>query len=308
MEAIHTTDFAEAIREIQQAAALAQEPILEELDCPDGKGGKLTVPIAFVPAGEGKVAVHPLLEVMKQGAEFARAHRLSSAEGPDSRQGVAAHQSLTSFIDHANRFRADHSAVWANRAERKLVSVLDYHPAGAKSPAGWGRHKGLYSCPLSEAWQAWGGGKALELDQDEFAALLDSRDRELIGGTLPTGKAAPDPSALITLASNLEVYSTATAKRERDPNTGRVKISFSEDKGVSGTIVPPPSFLILIPVFEDGEAAPLEVRLRVVVENGQAAFHVQIHAATTILRQAFDGLCERVKSETQLPLFVGNPE
>ncbi len=227
---------------------------------------------------------------------------------PDRRTGTAKLQALASFVAHANRFKSGDSAVWADAVGRRLVSVLDYHPSGATTAPRWGQHRGLYECPLSEGWLAWGGGKPMALGQDDFAALLDSRDRELTSGKLPSGKDAPDPATLITLASNLEVYSTATAKRERDPNTGRLRISYSEDKGVNGTVIPPTSFLILVPVFRDGAHEHLEVRLKITVEEGHAKFSVQIHAAADVLAAAFSDICGRVGVETELPVFIGVPE
>lgn len=301
-------DLALVVERIQTSAELAAEPFVLTVECPDGDGGTMSLPILALRQGDGEVRVHALVEEFKQGSELAKKLRLDTAAGPDARVGNANHQSLASLIQHTNRFKDGGSAVWADASSRRLVSVLDYHPEGAETPARWGRHRGHYQCPFSEAWQAWGGGKTLDLDQDAFAALLDSRDRELAPGKLPTGKEAPDPSALVTLATNLEVYSSATAKRERDPNTGRVRISYSEDKGVSGAVMPPPAFLIRIRVFEDGEPQVLEVRLRVTVQDGAALFALAIHAAGEVVRDAFAEVCTRVGAETSLPVFVGTPE
>jgi hypothetical protein len=77
---------------------------------------------------------------------------------------------------------------------------------------------------------------------------------------------------------------------------------------VTGAVLPPPAFLIGIPVFEDGAVEQIEVRLRVDVQDGQAVFRLQIHAAGDVLRDAFDELCEVVAAATVLPLFHGTPE
>lgn len=300
--------IAEAVREIQRTAARAATVQIFNMKCDAGNGEKLDIPALVLTTVEGATEVRSLAEEMKGGSDLAKQQRLANAAGPDKREGTASHQSLLSFIAHTLRFKDKDSAVWANAAQRILVSVLDYHFAGSTAAARWGKHRGQYQCPLSEAWLAWGGGKALELKQDDFAALLDSRDRELCSGKLPNGKEAPDPAALITLASNLEVFSHATAKRERDPNTGRLKISFTEEKGVSGTVTPPPSFMVFIPVFQDSEPEPLEVRLRVTVVDGHAVFSVQLHAAGDVLREAFDRLRQLVADATELPVFVGTPE
>jgi len=293
--------LAEAVKEIADLATA--EPQVHEL----GTIGNCPAHVVFLRDTQGGLHVRGLTDVLQSTADFAKRQRLEKASGPDRREGTANLQSLESFIAHANRFKSDESAVWADAANRKLVSVLDYHPKGSDAPAAWGKHRGVYPCPLSEAWQAWGGGRALKLSQEEFAALLDARDCELSGGKLASGN-APDPSFLLTLANNLEVFSSATCKRERDPNTGRLKLSYSEEKGVSGTLAPPPAFLIRIPVFVDSEPDQQEVRLRVTVEEGHARFEVQLHAASDVLRTAFDGLCNDVAEGTQLPVFQGTPE
>lgn len=302
-------DLAAAIINIERLAAAATKPQTIAMKVADGSAeGTVEVPVAFRAGEDGGLEIKSFAPALAEVHKIAKEIRLSKAEGPDRREGVAMHQSLSSLIDHANRFKDKDSVVWANAAERRLVSVLDYHSSGSAGAPRWGRHRGIYSCPLSEAWLAWGGGTELELSQDEFAALLDRRDRELHAGKFHHGGAAPDPAQLVTLANNLEVFSTATAKRERDPNTGRLKISYNEDKGVSGSVAPPPAFLVFISIFQDGIQEPLEVRLRVKVEEGQAVFTVQIHAAADLLQRAFEALCDRVEEMTALPVFVGTPE
>lgn len=301
------TNLAAAIEVIQRAAVSGSAVQLFPIAAEDGAGGTVTIPGIAVANQQG-ICTQNFLDVLKQGSAWAKEQRLAKAAGPDRRRGSAHHQSLLSFNGHVNRFKSEKSAVWANPETRQLISILDYHQSGAESPAAWCLHRGTYSCPLSEAWNEWGGGEALKVSQDDFALLLDSRDRELIGGKLPNGAAAPEPSYLITLANNLEVYSNATAKRERDTNTGKLKISFSEEKGVSGTVAPPPSFLVNIPVFQDAAPQVIEIRLRVSVEDGQAQFSVQIHAAADLLRASFGEVCNEVARATSVPLFVGTAE
>ncbi len=300
--------LAGAVREIQKTATLAASLPVVHFDVDDGKGGKVSVPSVLVTDGDGKRRLMPLLDEMKKATEFAREQRLGKADGPDRREGTATLQALTSFIAHANRFKAPHSAIWANADERELVSVLDYHPEGHDSAARWGKHRGIYSCPLSDAWEAWGGEDGRHLDQDAFATLLDTRDADLVSGKLGNGNTAPNPAYLVTMAANLEVYSSAKAKRERDPQTQRVKLTFSEEKGVAGDVMPPPAFLINIPVFKDGALMVLEVRLRVTIEEGAATFHLNIHHAEDVLRVSFNEVCFAVGNGTGLPVYVGTPE
>lgn len=301
---METSVTAEAIKEVERLARQAAGPQTVVIEVPDGAGKTTPIPILV---NNGVVA--PLQDAIRIAAKLARDLRANGAAAPGWREGTAEHQSLQSFINHVQRFKSPASAVWADPSSRRLVSVLDYHPVGAESQAAWGRHRGVYASPLSEAWLAWGGEKGLSLTQEDFADLLDSRDYELAAGMLPSSeKEAPTPASLITMANKLEVYSTATAKRERDPKTGRVQISYSEDKGVSGDVHPPPAFAIRIRIFQDSEPELIEVRLRVAVDAGHATFNLNIHAAGELLRAAFYGLCEKVRTGGDIPVFEGTPE
>jgi hypothetical protein len=302
-------ELGNAIREIQRLAIASAEGKIVAIKVPTGAPGQTEdVPVLLLADGDGRTRAQPLIDEIEKAAGIAERRRLAKAEGPDKRQGNANLQALQSFIDHANRFKSKDSAVWANAEKRLLVSVLDYHPEGAESPARWGKHRGHYPCPLSEAWLAWGGGKALELDQDAFAALLESRDRELVSGKLPDGSTAPEPFALVSIARELETFSEAKAKKERDQKTGRVKVTYSKDQGVAGDVVVPKAFLIRIPVFQDAAPQLLEVRLNVTVDDAEAKFSVSIHAAGDVLREAFDAVCASVAQATTLPVFIGTPE
>lgn len=303
-------DMAGAVALIQASARASVEVQVKELETFSGRGDKLIIPVAFLPDGDGALEAVPLGQAMLDGARAARELRNLSAAGPERREGTAEHQALSSFIEHANRFKAEHSAIWANPAQRVFLSVLDYHPRGPDAAPRWGKHRGVYPCPLSEAWTAWGGTAGLALGQDLFAKLLDERDRELTTGTFSggqlDGKTAPPPSDLVTLAGQLETYSRSTAKREREP-TGRTKLTFTEEQGTSVAV--PRAFLINIRVFEDGPPQTLEVRLAVrLSEKGQALFHLRIHGAAELLRESFADVCARVGAETSLSVFIGVPE
>lgn len=303
-------NLAGAVALIQHSAQAAAEIQIHVLETKDGAGQPIHLPVAFLPDGEGRYQVSHLGEAALESAKAATALRLLNAPGPDRREGTANHQAIGSFIDHVNRFKTENSALWADERSRALVAVLDYHDKGAAGAARWGRHRSVYPCPLSEAWAAWGGLQGLTLTQEQFAELLDRRDRELTSGAFEggaqAGKPAPSPAELITLAATLETYSHAQVKKERDPQSQRTKLTFTEEAGCS--VAPPAAFLISIPVFTDAAPKTLEVRLRVAVDKGEAKFGLRIHAAGDVLREAFENLAEYAASETTVPLFIGTPE
>jgi uncharacterized protein YfdQ (DUF2303 family) len=302
-------DLNAVLTNIQDTARQASSPALETLAFRDTKEGVVDIPLAFVPDGQGRTRVVPLLEHLQAATLHAKNARLAAALGPDRRQGTARHQSLGSFTQHVNRFQDEHSAVWAHREGQKatLVAILDYHTAGAAGAPRWGYHRAEYPCPLSAAWTEWGAGQTLQLSQEEMAEFLEEHDYQLIAAPL-NGGISPSPAVLITMANQLEVYSNATATRERDPQTNKLRISFTETKGVNGTIQPPSAFKILIPVFEDADAEEIEVRLRVKVEGAKALFELRIHNADGVYQKSFERVRNEVMLQTKLPVFQGYPE
>jgi uncharacterized protein YfdQ (DUF2303 family) len=300
----------EAIEQIQTTAQQATKPLIEKVTFNDSAGNEHATPVAFVADGLGKVRAQPLLDIIAQARSKADAERLAMADGPDRRKGVAKHQTLASLIAHALRFKDENSAAWAaaDGQDAALTVVFNYHETGSTGEPRWGDHRGVYECPLSKAWEAWGAGHPLNLTQDGLASFLEAHDYELAQGTLPNSEKSPPPAALLTMANTLETYSSATVKRERDPKTGRINLSMTDDRGVANT-APPPSFLILIPIFEDSEPELLEVRLRVTVEkDGKAHFTLQLHEAERKWRASYQKVISKVITETGLPVYEGTPE
>jgi uncharacterized protein YfdQ (DUF2303 family) len=303
-------NYKEALQLIQDTARLGDKPHVVEVTGLNADGSKVPAFVTFVADGPGKAKPVSLLPYIAEAQEHADKLRLAEAEGPDRRRGTAKHQTLASLIAHAMRFKDEHTAVWASAEEQNasLTVVFNYHETGSDGTPRWGDHRGTYKCPLSSAWTAWGAGQPLTLTQDGLASFLEAHDYELAQGTLPNGDKAPPPSALLTMANTLETYSSATVKRERDPKTGRITLALSDDRGVANA-TPPPSFLILIPIFEDSEAEMLEVRLRVAVDKGGAAtFTLQIHEAERKWRASYQKVIQRVILDTALPVYEGTPE
>src|SRR5678816_3485771 len=135
MKPTEKQDIAGAVALIQQSARDSKEIQVINVQGWDYRGDKVEVPIAMVPQGDGKVQPVSLLAAHLEGAKAMRELRLLDSAGPNRREGTAAHQALASFIEHANRFKAENSVIWADAANRRLVSVLDYHPAGAATSA-----------------------------------------------------------------------------------------------------------------------------------------------------------------------------
>lgn len=124
---------------------------------------------------------------------------------PERRTGTAKMLELASFIDHANRFKDDDSAIFVsnNPKQPSFLSVLDYHEAvNPETPASvkllppdatnrpadlsgrdalprFGVHRGSYTPEFSDEWKLWTGNDAQGLSQASFAALIEKGARDI---------------------------------------------------------------------------------------------------------------------------------
>ena len=81
------------------------------------------------------------------------------------------------------RFAAD-----SNPPAPTLTSVLDYHAEGDKSPPAWCEHRGVYSVPVAEEWQAWhASAEGGLMSLSAFAEFLRLEQQYWIQVTRDTG-------------------------------------------------------------------------------------------------------------------------
>lgn len=308
----------EAIRELTATGAQLVAPRIEMVPYFNDDGSRAAVPVAFVADGLGKVRTVSLLDMVQAASKEDERKRLAVAIGPSRRKGIAAHHTLGSFLQHVDRFKDAGTAIWINHeasGERgedctRLVAIFNYHAPGSEGPPRWGDHRAQYDITISEAWEEWGAGTPKLLNADGLAEFLEAHDYHLAAGTLPSGITAPPPSFLLTMADKLEVHSSAIVRKERDPNTGRTKLLFTEEKGATlGDTAPPSAFLVSIPVFKDSkEPVTVEVRMRVTVQDKKATFKLWIHNALGIFEKEMAKLRDEVVLASGVPVFSGVAE
>lgn len=252
-------------------------------------------------------------------------------EGPRYRAGAATLLSLDSFVKHVNRFKDDGTVVFAdnNRTKPSLTAVLDYHHAddvneGTKSDARFGRHRSLFSFPVSDEWVAWNGINSKQLTMKQFAAFLEDH---IVDVMMPAdvalseaaakfvdrlgGRASmADPAALMTLASNFEVFEQSQAGEKQNLSSGEKSVNFESihvDRNGQALAVPQ-MFVIAIPVFKMGDPFQILARLRYRKTGGEIHFFYELWRLDLIFDTAFDEAVKQVEDETGVPVLLGSPE
>lgn len=245
---------------------------------------------------------------------------------PRFRHGTATLTALDSFIEHANRFKAESSAIFAkdDRSQPSLTAVLDYHPEGADSLPAFGKHRGVFRFPLSDEWTAWHAKNGVKMGMADFAEFLEDR---LIDVEHPSDISLSDevmqgfvdklgglnklasPTKLLELSQGLSIHENAVIQNHVKLQSGEGHVEFaSEHVDQSGNAVDIPSmFVLAIPVFKNEAFYRVLARLRYRVSGG-IVFWYELWRTDRVFDHAFDEACEKVHQGTNLPVFYGTPE
>lgn len=242
---------------------------------------------------------------------------------PARRMGTASLLDLTSLIAHVERFKDADTMLFAtdDRSAPSITAVLDYHKAGAKGDPRFGQHRARFAFPVSDEWKAWTGSNKKPMAMIDFAAFLEDRIIDVldaptdlpedmqrfvkaIGGNIAT------PTKLMEIAVGLKVHEKSNVGETVNLASGEGEISFvsTHTDGAGKPLKVPNLFLIGIPVFKNGPAYRIAVRLRYRKREGALCFWYELWRQDPVFDDAFGEALERVRAETALPVLLGSPE
>ncbi len=245
---------------------------------------------------------------------------------PERREGQARLESLESFIDHTNRFKDDGSAIFAHvptAEQARLISVLDYHPAGAESLPRFGNHRGLYDFPVSTEWQTWQKVDKKPMEQGDFAAFLEDHIGDVIDPPRDGDDSDPlrglkerlsgrfaGPGKMMEISKGLDIKSSDRVRNIVRLDTGEIDATFtSEHQDANGEkLIVPNLFVIAIPVFQHGTMYRLAVRLRYRKQGGGLLWSFNLWRADLAFQDAITEALTTVGEKTGLPVYRGRPE
>ena len=253
-------------------------------------------------------------------------------DAPIRVRGTALHTQLDSFIAHVNRFKNISTSIFAidDREKPSVTAVYDYHAetdfqSGLDIEPAFAQHRSSYAFPLSEEWKAWHKADGEKMDMGQFAAFLEDRivDVEAITdyasvndtvkqfvNTLGGWGTVASPSKLIELSRGLQIYENSVVKDVRKLSSGEAQIAFSsEHVDADGKPLNIPTlFIINIPVFARSTVLDrVVVRLRY-RKGSTVQFWFELWRTDRVFDFAFDEALQKVRDETELPVFIGTDE
>ena len=295
--------------EAEKVAELTEASLRQPQTIVIGHDG-LKAEVLLVPNDNGGYHQHSVKKLLDEYREF-----------PERRVGTATLTDLESFIAHTKRFADEDSIVFMDRSgpSPKLISVLDYHRKTAAGQPRFGKHRGVYTFPLSDEWVAWTGQNAKPMTQEDFGRWLEDHLTE-IATPDSAGKSSKQfvellscgfasPSALLALSKGLEVHVGQKIKEHRRLATGEASLQFDESHtdSAGAPLKVPGAFLLGLPVFRNGELYQIPARLRYRV-SGTITWSYELHRASAIMDDALNAACVEVGKECGIDVFEGTPE
>lgn len=242
---------------------------------------------------------------------------------PVRRKGTATLTDLDSLIAHVERFKDADTLIFArdDRNAPTITAVLDYHRAGADADPRFGEHRAKFAFPLSDEWKAWLAGNKKAMAMRDFAAFLEDRIIDVLDDSsdLPEemarfvkaiGGNIASPTKLMEIAVGLKVNEKSAVSETVNLSSGEGEISFvaQHTDGAGKPLKVPNLFLIAIPVFKNGVAYRIAVRLRYRKTEGSLVFWYELWRQDPVFDDAFNEALGRVSKETGLSVLLGSPE
>lgn len=307
------------------------------LDVAEGTELPFVVPMVAAPTDGGGIAI---VSVKGEIDKY--------RERPERRQGTAKLDDLSSFIAHTNRFKDEDSAIFisGDPTRPSFLSVLDYHEAvngeaaseGREADPRFGVHRGSYVPVFSEEWKAWTGAAGKALAQADFAALIESRARDIFDVDEENDDDRPEGSGrlgemarwfsrrfargkgpsefyataetMLLMAEGLTATITDRVGDVAKRDSGATKITFESERSTDVEI--PAAFVIEVPVFRGGDLWQLPVRLRYTLrtqgDTRRAEWKIEPFGVERTVAEVVKDMGDTVQKATGLPVFVGTPE
>lgn len=237
---------------------------------------------------------------------------------------------LPSFIDYVNRFKTEHTALFAvsdGVGDAKLFAKIDYHQGrNADVTPSWCDHRANFEFPLSVEWKAWTAQNGSWMPSAKFAEFIEDRIVDVLAppeaSQLPEaivqligafGKEARlgTPATMFSLGKGLRVSQRMEAAEANNLSTGEGEIVFKTENTSTTTakghkVEVPTMFLIGIPVLESGDAYRIAARLRYRVDGGSVFFRYDLWRADKTFETVFLDVAHEAAAETGCELFFGH--
>lgn len=223
---------------------------------------------------------------------------------PERVKGTAKVLDAQSFCDYYTLFHDDHSRVFADETQNKIVAVLDYHEVqleGGGAGPRWGSHRLDLTMRPSKEWLIWKAADGKKQSQMEFAEFIEDNTPDII---------APPAAAMLEVARDLSAKTDVdfgSAVRMQD---GSVRFRYSESVKATvgaGNIDVPEQFDIAVPIYIGTDRVRITARLRYRINSSKLTFWYNLLRADAAEREAFQMVRTGIADSLGVTIINGSP-
>ncbi len=213
-----------------------------------------------------------------------------------------------SFIAYLKRHGSLASAtVWCEadyqKGELAYTGIINDHNAASDGQE-WRDHIAKLVPQKSVEWQRWIEKDRKTFTQLEFASFIEDNLGDIAGQEgFPTG------TAMLQMATNLEIAQDSSIKSAIRLQSGGVRMEYVDDSNAETvkSMEVFSKFALGLPVFWAGSAYMLEARLKYRLAAGRLTFWYELNRADKVLEDAAKTLTADIQAKTGFPLFHGKP-
>lgn len=201
-----------------------------------------------------------------------------------------------SFADYINRFKTEHTRVFADYRRPHILGIIDYHTAG--NNADFAVHRASFTPPWSEQWNRWRGIDGRSMGQGDFAEFLEENYLDI---------AEPPAAELLDVVANLQAKKNVDFQSGIRLQDGSTQLTYNEkieSKG-KGALKVPAEFFLGVPVFFGGAAYKVRVLLRYRISEGALSFIVKLNRREFVEQTAFGDITKAIEEATTIKPYSG---
>lgn len=237
---------------------------------------------------------------------------------PETLCGTTSLHNCNSFVEFANRYKSDNSAIFYNSKMQEVTCIFD---CATKDQTSFEKHKAVYAFPFSKELKSWQKDNNSAMNQLEFAVFIESNVLDISEPPAPDkesealkeirmrcGGHYATVNKMMELSKGISIRADERATIKHDLNTGEAIVQFnSEHTDATGAAIKVPNmFVIVIPVLDGGKQYQLPCRLRYRLNSGQVRWWYEIIDLDRAIKLAIDEELEQIKEKIGLPVFYGD--
>ena len=200
-------------------------------------------------------------------------------------------QTAASLSDYVNRFKNEHSILFADIDSDSLVAAIDYHNApkdGADPAARLGLHNATLSLPFSDEWATWTAQNERLMSHVEFATFLEENSIDIV---------TPAGTDLLEICRDLQVrIDVSFSSSVRMGDTTSISYQKDNDAATKNNIQLPVSISISIPVYFGENPVTLRAWMRRQITDGKLKLGFKLNRLEAIRQAEFNRVVSQIKS------------